>query len=241
MRKFGLIGFPLTHSFSRKYFTDLFSAEGIQASYENFPLEKIEDIIPLVKDPSLEGINVTIPFKEAVLSYLDDLSDAVKEIGACNCIHIQDVKKIGYNTDVIGFERTLERKLKASHQQALVLGTGGAAKAVCYVLKKKKISYLQISRVEGLGKIPYATIDADIMRTHTLIINTTPLGMYPMVDQCPDIPYDLITDDHYCFDLIYNPKKTLFLKNAEDRGAIIENGEEMLIIQANESRKIWVV
>lgn len=241
MRKFGLIGFPLTHSFSRKYFTDLFSAAGIQATYENYPLEKIDYITPLFGDPLLEGINVTIPYKESVLAYLDDVTEAVKEIGACNCIHIQDGRKIGYNTDVIGFERTLERKLKPSHQKALVLGTGGAAKAVCFVLKKKNISYLQVSRNVDVGNITYSSIDAAIMRSHTLIINTTPLGMYPLVSESPAIPYDLITEDHYCFDLIYNPKKTLFLKRAEDKGAIIENGEEMLIIQANESRKIWRV
>ena len=241
MRKFGLIGFPLTHSFSRNYFTELFSAEGIDAIYENFPLAKIDELVALCKDPLLEGLNVTIPYKEAVLAYLDDVSEAVKEIGACNCIRIQNGRKIGYNTDVIGFEKTLDVKLKPSHKKALVLGSGGAAKAVCYVLKKKKIPYLQVSRNNDSGKIPYASIDADIMYAHTLIINTTPLGMYPNVDECPDIPYDLITSEHYLYDLIYNPSKTTFLKKGEEKGAVVENGAKMLVIQANESRKIWMV
>lgn len=241
MRKFGLIGFPLTHSFSRKYFTDLFAAENIDAEYQNYPLEKIEDIVPLFKDPQLEGINVTIPYKEAVLPYLDEQSDAVKQIGACNCVHIEHGKAIGYNTDVIGFEQTLERKLKPSHAKALVLGTGGAAKAVCYVLSKRGIEYLQVSRQSGEGKIAYDSLSSAIMQTHTLIINTTPLGMYPNVDDCPAIPYDAIGPEHYLYDLIYNPAKTLFLQKGEERGADIENGQDMLIIQANGSRKIWGV
>lgn len=239
MRKFGLIGFPLTHSFSVKYFSDLFQKEGINAQYENFPLEKIEDIGRLFSDPLLEGLNVTIPYKEAVLDFLDEQSDAVKEIGACNCIHIVEGKKIGYNTDVIGFEQTLERKLKPHHKKALVLGTGGASKAVCFVLKKKGISYLQVSRTAGEGKIEYASVDEDIITAHQLIVNTTPVGMYPNTNACPAIPYHFIHSEHYLYDLIYNPSKTLFLQKGEEQGASIENGQDMLIIQANGSRGIW--
>lgn len=241
MRKFGLIGFPLTHSFSRKYFTDLFEKESIDAEYQNYPLEKIDEILPLLALPSLEGLNVTIPHKEAVLPYLDELSEAVKQIGACNCIHLQNGKTIGYNTDVIGFEKTLERKLKPSHTHALVLGTGGAAKAVCYVLRTRGIAYLHVSRTATEHNITYDDLNPEIMKKHTLIINTTPLGMYPNVMDCPSIPYEHITSDHYLYDLIYNPAKTVFLQKGEEQGAAIENGQDMLIIQANESRKIWGV
>lgn len=241
MRKFGLIGFPLTHSFSAKFFADLFEKEGIDAQYENYPLEKIEEITNLFKDPFLEGINVTIPYKESVLPFLDEQSEAVREIGACNCIHIFNGKKIGYNTDVIGFEKTLERKLKPIHTHALVLGTGGAAKAVCYVLKKKGISFLQVSRKAGEGKIDYASLTEELMVSHKLIINTTPLGMYPNVMESPDLPYQYLTSEHYLYDLIYNPSKTLFLEEGEKKGAATENGHDMLIIQANGSRKIWEV
>lgn len=241
MRKFGLIGYPLTHSFSAKYFTDLFKEEGIDAVYENHPLEKIDHIQQLFQDPLLEGLNVTIPYKEAVLPFLDEQSDAVKEIGACNCIKIQGGRKIGYNTDVIGFEKTLERKIKPIHNKALVLGTGGAAKAVCYVLKKRGISFIQISRNAGENKMDYRSLNEEIISSHKLIINTTPLGMYPNVQDCPDIPYSFIGSEHYLYDLVYNPAKTLFLQKGEERGSCIENGHDMLIIQANGSREIWNV
>lgn len=241
MRKFGLIGFPLTHSFSKKYFTDIFSNEKISAVYENYPLAHIQEVVPLFQDPLLEGINVTIPYKEAILPYLDEQSEAVQQIGACNCVHIQKGRKIGYNTDVIGFEKTWERKLKPYHADALILGTGGAAKAVSYVLRKRGIRYKEVSRTAAEGKITYADLTAELLSTHTLIINTTPLGMYPNVEACPNIPYEALSSAHYLYDLVYNPAKTLFLQKAEAQGAAIENGQDMLIIQANESRKIWNV
>jgi shikimate dehydrogenase len=241
MRKFGLIGYPLSHSFSKKYFSEIFSKEGINAEYANYPIEDISMVKALFEDPLLEGINVTIPYKESVIPFLDDLSEAVKEIGACNCISIRDGKTKGFNTDVLGFERSLEKKLRPVHDKALVLGTGGAAKAVCYVLRQKNIQYRQVSRIRKEGIISYADVTPDIMRESRLLINTTPLGMYPHIENCPDLPYQAITPDHYLYDLVYNPEKTLFLQKGEERGAVIENGHDMLIIQANESRKIWNV
>jgi shikimate dehydrogenase len=239
MRKFGLIGFPLSHSFSKKYFTEIFSKEGIDAEYDNYPIEDISMVKALFKEPLLEGINVTIPYKEAVIPFLDELSEAVTEIGACNCIRISNGKTMGFNTDVLGFERSMEKKLRPVNDKALVMGTGGAAKAVCYVLRQRKIPYMQVSRTRKDGIISYADVSAEMLRQYRLLINTTPLGMYPDTDICPDLPYEAITPDHYLYDLVYNPEKTLFLKKGEERGAVIENGHDMLIIQANESRKIW--
>ena len=239
MRKFGLIGYPLSHSFSKKYFTEIFSNEGIDAEYANYPIEDISMVKALFKDPLLEGINVTIPYKEAVIPFVDELSEPVKEIGACNCIRIRNGKTMGFNTDVLGFERSMEKKLRPVNDKALVLGTGGAAKAVCYVLSQKKIPYKQVSRNRKEGIISYADVSADMLRQYRLLINTTPLGMYPDTEACPELPYEAITPDHYLYDLVYNPEKTLFLKKGEERGAVIENGHDMLIIQANESRKIW--
>ncbi|HLO82664.1 MAG TPA: shikimate dehydrogenase [Chitinophagaceae bacterium] len=241
MRKFGLIGYPLSHSFSKKYFTEIFSNEGIDAVYENYPIENINMVASVFSDPLLEGINVTIPYKESVIPFIDELSDAVKAIGACNCITVHNGRTKGYNTDVIGFERSMEKKLRPVNDKALVLGTGGAAKAVCYVLKQRGIPYLQVSRKKLPGLITYEEVTPGLLQDHRLVINTTPLGMYPKPDECPGLPYEALTADHYLYDLVYNPEKTLFLQKGEARGAVIENGHDMLIIQANESRKIWNV
>lgn len=241
MRKFGLIGYPLSHSFSKKYFTDIFLQEGIDAEYGNYPLEDISLIKTLFEDSRLEGINVTIPYKEAVIPYLDELSDAVQQIGACNCIRIENGKRTGFNTDVLGFERSLEKKLEPHHTKALVLGTGGAAKAVLYVLKNLSVTSLQVSRTPNGNSISYDDITDRMMNEYTLVVNTTPLGMYPNVDQYPKLPYHAMGEQHYLYDLVYNPAKTLFLQKGEERGAAIENGHDMLIIQADESRKIWMV
>jgi shikimate dehydrogenase len=241
MRKFGLIGYPLTHSFSKKYFTEIFSKENIDAEYENYPIEQISMVRSLFTDPLLEGINVTIPYKEAVIPYMDEVSEAVENIGACNCIVVKNGKTKGFNTDVIGFEKSMEKKLRPINDMALVLGTGGAAKAVCYVLKQRSIPYLQVSRTNKPGMISYEEVTPEVLRRHRLVINTTPLGMYPKVNECPLLPYEAITSGHYLYDLVYNPEKTLFLQKGEEQGAVIENGHDMLIIQANESRKIWKV
>jgi shikimate dehydrogenase len=241
MTKYGLIGYPLSHSFSKKYFTEKFERESIKEhEYDLFPIEKITQLPSLVQTESLlNGLNVTIPYKEQVIPFLDELTEVVKEIQACNCIRILDGKLIGYNTDVIGFEKTLERKLARHHQRALVLGTGGAAKAVNYVLRKKGIDFLEVSRRKGEGSITYQDVDEQVISSHTLIVNTTPLGMYPNVDDAPDLPYHLLTDAHYLYDLVYNPAKTKFLVEGERRGAVIENGADMLVIQAEASWDIW--
>jgi len=181
MRRFGLIGYPLGHSFSKKYFTEKFEREGISGNaYELYPLEHIGQLETLlISNPDLAGLNVTIPYKEQVIAYLDSMSPVVEEIGACNCIRIEDGQLIGHNTDVIGFSRSLMPKLKSHHKQALILGTGGSAKAVAYTLKALGISFLQVSRTPGEGMIGYEAIDQAMLETHTLLINTTPVGMYP--------------------------------------------------------------
>ena len=240
MRQFGLIGFPLSHSFSKKYFTEKFSDEGISASYENFPLENINALLSLIeKNPALEGLNVTIPHKQSVIACLDKMSEVVRDIGACNCIRVRNKKLEGFNTDVIGFESALSAHLSPVHRNALVLGTGGAAKAVCYVLAKKAIPYLQLSRNRRPGVLAYEDVTDSMIQEHQLIINTTPLGMYPEVNHCPDLPYEAIGETHYLFDLVYNPSLTLFLQKGKANGAIIENGYSMLEVQAEESWKIW--
>lgn len=241
MTKYGLIGYPLSHSFSKKYFTEKFERESIQDhEYELFPIDQISQLPSLLHtETNLKGLNVTIPYKEQVIPYLDELTEVVKEIQACNCIRILDGKLIGYNTDVIGFEKTLYSKLSNHHQRALVLGTGGASKAVHFVLKKKGIDFLEVSRTKGEGRITYQEIDEQVIASHTLIINTTPLGMYPNVEEAPDLPYHLLSDQHYLYDLVYNPAKTKFLLEGESRGAVIENGVDMLVIQAEASWDIW--
>jgi len=241
MRAFGLIGYPLGHSFSKKYFIDKFEREGITGNaYELYPLEQIgqlEDL--LVSNPDLAGLNVTIPYKEQVIAYLDSMSPVVEEIGACNCIRIEDGHLIGHNTDVIGFSRALLPQLKPHHKRALIFGTGGSSKAVAYSLKELNIPFLQVSRTPGNGMIAYEEIDQSMLEAHTLLINTTPVGMYPDVMKAPAIPYAFIGADHYLFDLVYNPEQTRFLQEGALRGAAVENGSDMLVIQAEASWEIW--
>ena len=241
MRAFGLIGFPLGHSFSKKYFGDKFEREGIAGNaYELFPLEQIDQLEDLLaSNPDLVGLNVTIPYKEQVIPYLDSMSPVVEEIGACNCIHIQEGRLMGHNTDVIGFSRSLLPKLKPHHKQALILGTGGSSKAVAYTLKELNIPFLQVSRNPSEGIIGYEEIDQSMLETHTLLINTTPVGMYPDIEKAPAIPYQFIGADHYLFDLVYNPERTRFLQEGALRGATVENGSDMLVIQAEASWEIW--
>jgi len=243
MRKFGLIGYPLSHSFSQKFFSEKFQKEHIEnCVYENFSLPSI-DMLPatIASQPDLCGLNVTIPYKKQVISFLDDSDEIVKKINACNCIGIHNGKLHGFNTDVPGFEQSLKKNLQAHHNKALILGTGGASKAVEYVISKLGIDYKLVSRNpdSSFRHIGYAQITDTFISQYTLIINTTPIGMFPNVDQYPPLPYDSITSQHYLFDLIYNPSKTLFLQKGEAQGAMIQNGSEMLIIQAEESWKIW--
>ena len=241
MRQFGLIGYPLSHSFSKKYFAEKFEREGLNnCIYENYPIPSINELTALLKDyPSLEGLNVTIPYKEQVIPFLSARSAVVEKINACNCIKIENGQLSGHNTDVTGFELSLVPKLKEHHRKALILGTGGAAKAVEYVLSKLGIQSQYVSRTASPGILGYESVSRDLLSEYTLIVNTTPLGMYPETGTCPPIPYDAISNRHYLFDLVYNPAKTVFLQNGARFGAVISNGGSMLQIQAEESWKIW--
>ncbi|TXJ27678.1 MAG: shikimate dehydrogenase [Chitinophagaceae bacterium] len=241
MRLYGLIGYPLSHSFSKKYFTEKFEREGLKDyQYELFPVSSIEELPQLLEQhPELCGLNVTIPYKEQVLSYLHSENELVKAIRACNCIDIRNGKLKGYNTDVIGFERSLLEQWQPHHKKALILGTGGVSKAVQYIMQKMGLAYRYVSRKPGVHNYSYEQLTPAIMQEYTLIVNTTPLGMYPNVTEAPPIPYEALTPRHYLFDMVYNPDKTLFLKMGEEKGAAIKNGADMLKIQADESWEIW--
>jgi shikimate dehydrogenase len=242
MSLYGLIGYPLGHSFSKQYFTKKFEKEGINAVYETFPIPFINDFPALLKaHPGLKGLSVTIPYKEQVLQYITEFSPEVKAIGATNSIKIVGDKLIAYNTDIVGFRESFMKLLKPSHTKALVLGTGGAAKAVQYVLKQIGIDFLVVTRSEVLNErlINYKMINEHTMKEYTVIINCSPAGMEPNEHSYPDIPYHLITPDHYLYDLVYKPAKTIFLERGEERGATVQNGYEMLLIQAEESWRIW--
>jgi shikimate dehydrogenase len=244
-RLYGLIGFPLGHSFSVPYFTEKFARESLDAEYRNFPLEDIEAFESLVKkERKLEGLNVTVPYKEKVIPYLDSLSETAEKIGAVNTISFirRDNKLLelrGDNTDVTGFRRSLEEHLKKQHVSALVLGTGGSSKAVIYVLEQLGIRYTRLSRTKGGDRLSYEELDEEMLAGTPLIINTTPLGMHPNVNACPALSYERLTSDHLLFDLVYNPGKTRFLARGEERGAEIVNGYDMLKYQAEASWEIW--
>jgi len=252
LKIFGLIGFPLGHSFSVPYFTKKFSEEGIKAEYRNFPLEDIVQFDALVKaETNLVGLNVTVPYKRDVIRYLDALSKTARTIQAVNtivfCRRDDRLALIGHNTDVFGFRRSLEENLGehleehlgTKHNRALVLGTGGSSKAVTYVLDKLDIDYQLVSRSSGEGKISYEEVSDEMIHNTPLLINTTPLGMYPDVDSCPSIPYRAIHSGHLLFDLIYNPEQTQFLKRGMEMGAQVVNGHAMLVYQAEASWEIW--
>jgi shikimate dehydrogenase len=243
MNIYGLIGKTLHHSFSRRYFSEKFRSENLPDSqYRNFEIKNLDEEIPqLKKNPELKGLNVTIPYKTEIIPFLDEASTECREINACNCIKIEAGKWTGYNTDVIGFEKSFTPFLKPFQTKALILGTGGASNAVAFVLKKLNIQYSKVSRRPNKpgSVISYQDISQETMQEFQIVINTTPLGTFPNVNECPDLPYQFITEKHYFFDLIYNPAKTLFLSRAEKRGAFIENGDKMLMIQAEESWRIW--
>jgi len=241
MRQFGLIGYPLTHSFSKNFFTEKFEKENLtDCRYDTFSIPSIDDLPGVLKNnPELCGLNVTIPYKENVLSFLDEKTALVKKIKACNCIKIDNGKLSGHNTDAPAFEQSLKEKLQPHHTKALILGTGGAAKAVEYSLRQLNVSYKYVSRKPSAKSFSYEQLTEPLMQEYTLIINTTPLGMHPNIVEAPQIPYHSLTPRHYLFDLIYNPEKTLFLQKGEKQGAIIKNGYEMLVLQAEESWRIW--
>lgn len=246
MDKYGLIGYPLKHSFSISYFNEKFQSENIDAEYVNFEIPRIEDFMEVVEEnPNLRGLNVTIPYKEQVIPYLDELDKDTAKIGAVNVIKIipqgkGDVKLVGYNSDIIGFTRSIEPLLQSHHVKALILGTGGASKAVFHGLANLGIEATFVSRTKKNNDIlTYQELTPEIMQEHTVIVNTTPLGMYPNVDACPDIPYDQLTPNHLLYDLLYNPHETLFMKKGMERGATVKNGLEMLLLQAFVSWEIW--
>ncbi|MFH1004340.1 MAG: shikimate dehydrogenase [Bacteroidota bacterium] len=244
MRTFGLIGYPLSSSFSQKYFNEKFARENISdCEFKNFPIENIEEFPSLIKNnPTLCGLSITIPHKQSVMKYLNVIDDeTAKEIGAVNCIIRRQMA--GYNTDVFGFEQSLKPLLKHHHNKALVLGTGGASKAIQYVLRKLKIDYLLVSRTkneEQGTKILYSDLNKEIIFSHSLIINTTPLGMFPDINYCADIPYEFLSSKHLLYDLNYNPAETLFLKKGKERRTEIKNGMEMLHLQAEKAWEIWM-
>ena len=241
MKWYGLLGKTLKHSFSKAYFSKKFSSENIDdCRYENFELASINELPELLNgNPDIRGLNVTIPYKEEVLSFLDYKNDIVKEINACNCIKISGGKLSGYNTDVIGFQQSLEKLLKSHHKSALIIGTGGSAKAVRYALNTLGVAYQNVSRTKTSSTITYEELDEESVKSHLLIVNTSPVGMYPKIEEAPAIPFQFVTPEHLLFDLTYNPEKTLFLKKGEEKGATISNGSEMLILQAEESWRIW--
>lgn len=240
MRHFGLIGRKLAHSFSRQYFSDKFRSEGIDATYALIELEEISEITDIIeRDSELCGLNVTIPYKECIIPYLDELSSEAAAIGAVNCISISDGRKIGYNTDIEGISATLDKLSIRTNTKALILGTGGASKAVAYVLRQREIPYQTVSREKSRGDITYTELSAEIIAEHNLIINTTPLGMYPNVDSCPAIDYSAIGANHKIFDLVYNPEPTLFMKRCAAQGAECVGGTLMLYTQAEASWRIW--
>ncbi|MFN8406341.1 MAG: shikimate dehydrogenase [Sphingobacteriaceae bacterium] len=258
MKKYGLIGYPLAHSFSEEYFTEKFQREGLQneCSYEAFPLTNLSDFPAFIKaNPNLCGLNVTIPHKIGIIYFLNKLAPAAKEIDAVNCIKItkrpaidaffmgecspSDVFLEGYNTDAYGFEHSLRPLLRKHHQKALILGNGGASRAIAYVLQLLNIDHHFVSR-KGKGKnYSYAQLSREIIEEHTLIINTTPLGTFPKVDESPEIPYKYLTKHHLLYDLVYNPEESTFLKQGKAGGATIKNGLEMLHLQAEKAWEIW--
>lgn len=242
MHLYGLLGYPLTHSFSQRYFTEKFKEMGLTEShiYQNFPIPAIEQFPAMLQNhPFLKGFNVTIPYKKQIIPFLHGMNDAVKEMGACNCVQIKNNKLFGFNTDIIGFEQSLQPFLKPTHAYALILGTGGAAAAVAYVLRKLGIPYLFVSRNAGNQSILYNEVNATLLEKYTLIINTSPLGQYPHTTEAPAIPYEALGTQHHLFDLIYNPSTTRFMELGLKQGATVQNGYEMLVLQAEESWRIW--
>ena len=244
MKTYGLIGYPLSHSFSQKYFTEKFVREHItDYEFKKFPLEDINNFPALIKNnPSLCGLSVTIPHKQNVMKFLDEMDESAKEVGAVNCIKIEQTKSKrqktkGFNTDIFGFQQSLKPLLKRHHNRALILGTGGAAKAVAYILDISKIKFRLVSRTQN--DFLYPDINQRVIEEYPLIINTTPLGMFPKVNECPNIPYEFLSSKHLLYDLTYNPEESLFLKKGKEKGAQIKNGLEMLHLQAEKAWEIW--
>ena len=238
-KRFGLVGRKIGYSFSPAYFKEKFSTEKIDASYKIFELNQIQQFPQLFLTKNLAGLNVTTPYKEEIMIFMDSLSPEAKAIGAVNTVKFKGDHLIGHNTDYIGFKNSLEPLLNDKHTKALILGTGGATKAVKYALELLNIEFHTVSRESKKADFTYNDLTPEIIEDHSIIINATPLGTFPNVNQAPDIPYDGITNRHLAYDLVYNPEKSLFLTKAEAQKAQIKNGYEMLKIQADESWKIW--
>lgn len=240
MEKYGIIGNPLGHSFSKGFFTEKFAREGIDAQYLNFQISKIGKITDVLKDnPELRGLNVTIPYKTEVIPFLDEMSEEASVIGAVNVIQIRNGHLKGFNSDIIGFTRSIQPLLKPHHKKALILGTGGASKAIRVGLTRLGLEWKYVSRTPREGMITYDDITAETLREYEVIVNCSPVGMFPKVDECPAIPYEFLTADNLLYDLIYNPETTLFMRKGALQGAVVKNGLEMLHLQAIASWKFW--
>lgn len=241
-RVFGLIGYPLSHSFSKKYFTEKFQKEAIKGTqYQNFEIENISLFKNLTQAKNLCGLNVTIPYKQEVIPYLDELHTTAQKIGAVNVIKLKEGKLIGYNSDYYGFINSLKKLINypLKNKKALILGTGGASKAVKIALEDEDVSVQYVSRKKSKNTLSYSDLNKEIIENADIIINCSPLGMYPNIDSCPDIPYEYISGKHLLYDLVYNPEETLFMKKGKEKGAVVSNGLEMLILQAEKAWEIW--
>lgn len=244
MDKYGLIGHPLGHSFSKSFFNEKFQNERIDAEYINFDIPDIDDLPEvLASNPELRGLNVTIPYKEKVISFLDSLSPEARAIGAVNVIRVTSkgngFKLKGFNSDVIGFTKSIEPLLEKHHKKALILGTGGASKAIDYGLKALGLETVYVSRYERPGTIQYETITPEVVKEYNVIVNCTPVGMFPHTDECPRLPYEALDEHNILYDLLYNPDETLFMYKGRKQGATVKNGLEMLLLQAYASWEFW--
>lgn len=240
MDKYGLIGFPLGHSFSRGFFTEKFAREGIDAEYVNFEIPDASMLLDVIRDnPELRGLNVTLPHKQAVIPLLDELSDEAREIGAVNVIRVRDGKLKGFNSDIIGFTESIKPLLQPWHKKALILGTGGASRAIRVGLTRLGIEWTYVSRTPREGMLTYSDLTAEVMQQYMVIVNCSPVGMFPKTGEAPNIPYELLTPKHLLYDLVYNPEETLFMQKGRAQDAIVKNGLEMLHLQAIASWEFW--